>query len=49
MINPKTNATSHVGVFAAGDVTDILEKQTVIAAGEGAKAALQCYKWLANN
>lgn len=49
VINPKTNATSHVGVFAAGDVTDILEKQTVIAAGEGAKAALQCYKWLANN
>ena len=49
VINPKTNATSHVGVFAAGDVTDILEKQTVIAAGEGAKAALQCYKWLASN
>lgn len=47
VINPKTNAASHVGVFAAGDVTDILEKQTIIAAGEGAKAALQCYKWLA--
>lgn len=46
VINPKTNATSHVGIFAAGDVTDVLEKQTVIAAGEGAKAALQCYKWL---
>ncbi len=46
MINPKTNATSHVGIFAAGDITDVLEKQTVIAAGEGAKAALQCYKWL---
>lgn len=49
IINPKTNATSHIGVFAAGDVTDVAEKQTVIAAGEGAKAALQCYKWLANN
>lgn len=46
VINPKTNATSHVGIFAAGDVTDVLEKQTIIAAGEGAKAALQCYKWL---
>jgi len=41
VINPRTNATSHVGIFAAGDVTDVLEKQTVIAAGEGAKAALQ--------
>ena len=49
VINPQTNATSHIGVFAAGDVTDVLEKQTVIAAGEGAKAALQCYKWLASN
>lgn len=47
VINPKTNAASHVGVFAAGDVTDVSEKQTIIAAGEGAKAALQCYKWLA--
>lgn len=46
VINPKTNATSHVGIFAAGDATDVLEKQTIIAAGEGAKAALQCYKWL---
>src|SRR3989338_8850167 len=46
VINPRTNATSHVGVFAAGDVTDVPEKQTIIAAGDGAKAALQCYKWL---
>ena len=49
VINPRTNATSHVGVFAAGDVTDVSEKQTIIAAGEGAKAALQCYKWLNSN
>jgi len=46
VISPRTNATSHVGVFAAGDVTDVPEKQTIIAAGDGAKAALQCYKWL---
>ncbi|MBI1755173.1 FAD-dependent oxidoreductase [Candidatus Azambacteria bacterium] len=46
VINPRTNATSHVGVFAAGDVTDIPEKEAIIAAGEGAKAALQCVKWL---
>lgn len=49
VIDPRTNATSRVGVFAAGDVTDILERQTIIAAGEGAKAALQCYKWLKSN
>jgi len=49
IIDPRTNATSKVGVFAAGDVTDVAERQTVIAAGEGAKAALQCYKWLKSN
>ena len=35
VINPRTNATSHVGVFAAGDITDVSEKQTIIAAGHG--------------
>ncbi len=49
VINPRTNATSKAGIFAAGDVTDIEERQAVIAAGEGAKAALQCYKWLKSN
>ena len=38
--------TSCEGVFAAGDVTPVPFKQTVIAAGEGSKAALQCYRWL---
>ena len=38
--------TSHAGIFAAGDITPVLYKQTVIAAGEGSKAALECYKWL---
>ena len=34
------------GLFAAGDVTNIPEKQIVVAAGEGAKAALQAHKYL---
>lgn len=46
VINSRTNATSHVGVFAAGDATDTPEKEDIIAAGEGVKAALSCAKWL---
>ena len=34
------------GVFAAGDVTATKEKQIVIAAGEGAKAALAAFDYL---
>ena len=34
------------GFFAAGDVTNVSEKQIVIAAGEGAKAALQAHRYL---
>jgi alkyl hydroperoxide reductase subunit F len=38
--------TNVEGIFAAGDVTYIPEKQIVIAAGEGAKAAIQAWKYL---
>lgn len=38
--------TSRPGVFAAGDVTDVPEKQIIIAAGDGAKAALGAYQYL---
>ena len=41
-------ATSVPGIFAAGDVTDVSEKQIIIAAGEGAKAALGAYNYLKN-
>jgi alkyl hydroperoxide reductase subunit F len=34
------------GLFAAGDVTNTPEKQIIIAAGEGAKAALQANRYL---
>jgi len=47
IIIDKANKTSAEGVFAAGDVTDIPGKQTIIAAGEGAKALLNCYEYLA--
>ena len=40
--------TNIPGVFAAGDVTDIPKKQIVIAAGEGAKAAMSAYEYLSN-
>jgi len=45
-IDPKTNQTSVPGVFAAGDATDVKYKQCIIAAGEGAKAALSAYEYL---
>lgn len=38
--------TNVPGLYAAGDVTDIPEKQIVVAAGEGAKAALQAHRYL---
>jgi alkyl hydroperoxide reductase subunit F len=41
--------TSHPGVFAAGDVTDVPEKQIIIAAGDGAKAALGAFRYLSTH
>jgi len=40
------NETGVPGLFAAGDVTNVPEKQIVVAAGEGAKAALQAHRYL---
>ncbi len=40
------NESSVPGVFAAGDVTNVTEKQIAIAVGEGSKAALALIKWL---
>jgi len=39
-------ATNHPGIFAAGDITQVAFKQTVISAGEGAKAGLEVYRYL---
>jgi len=41
------NETNIPGIFAAGDVTDVPEKQIIIAAGEGAKATLSAFRYLA--
>jgi len=38
--------TSVPGVFGAGDVTTVPEKQISVAIGEGSKAALSAYKYL---
>jgi len=37
------------GLFAAGDVTDVSEKQICIAVGQGAMAALTAHKYLIEN
>jgi len=41
------NETNVPYIFAAGDVTDVPEKQIIIAAGEGSKALLSVFKYLA--
>lgn len=46
IIIDKNNMTSQAGVFAAGDITDVIEKQIIVAAGEGAKAAIQASQYL---
>jgi len=40
------NKTSREGIFAAGDVTNISKKQVIIAAGAGAKAALNAIEYI---
>lgn len=41
--------TSRAGIFAAGDCMDENYRQAIVAAGAGAKAALEVEKWLNNN
>jgi len=47
IITNKLAETSCPGIFAAGDVTDSPYKQLVIAAAEGATAALSAYNYIA--
>ena len=46
IVNAKTGETTTPGLFTAGDVDDNPYNQIVIAAGEGAKAALSVFKYL---
>jgi len=41
--------TNVPGLFAAGDVTNVPEKQIIIAAGEGSKASLAAFKYLSTH
>ncbi len=41
--------TNVLGIFAAGDVTNVPEKQIVVAAGEGCKAALSAFRYLSQS
>ncbi len=43
------NNTNIEGIFAAGDVTNIVEKQIIIACGEGSKALLSAFKYLSTH
>lgn len=49
IITDKEGKTNIPGLFAAGDVTDNKNKQVIIAAGEGAAAALAAHDYLMRN
>ena len=49
VVDHKSQRTSTDGIWAAGDCTDSLYKQNIIAAGDGAKALEDIYRYLKSN
>jgi alkyl hydroperoxide reductase subunit F len=49
VVDHKTQRTSSEGIWAAGDVSDVLYKQNNISAGDGIKAVLNVYSYLEEN
>lgn len=47
--DPKTQQSSQTGIWAAGDVSDVLYKQNNISAGDAVKAILNIYEYLHRN
>lgn len=46
IVNHQTQETSNPGIWAVGDVSDVLYKQNNISAGDGTKAVLNIYEHL---
>ncbi len=46
VVDHKTQATSEKGIWAAGDISDVLYKQNNISAGDAVKAVLNIYDYL---
>ncbi|MFH2146091.1 MAG: FAD-dependent oxidoreductase [Candidatus Omnitrophota bacterium] len=43
------NRTNVAGIFAAGDVSNVPDKQVIVACGEGAKATLAAFRYLSTH
>lgn len=49
IVDHKTQKTSREGIWAAGDITDVLYKQNNVSAGDSIKAVLNIYEYLRKN